>query len=327
MIKSLQLVDFKPFRDTGKIKLGSLNILAGTNGKGKSSLLQGLLLLSQSIRQSEQHIPDNLQINGDYVNLGSFDDLINTNAGSKSFQFHLVTDSENDNDFLMSYTKIDGEDEWGRLFSLKVNGIEKFSNAGFYIDEGGENQAPEIIAPAFSGYTSLIRIQKLYYVAAAREASRGEEELVPASKHIHLDCQGRNVLNVMYKQGPDFCRMLEEHGTGFAGQCLEDALEVTLLEGQQVSNGLAALFLVRGQNHAAHEVNAIAAEEHVLGAAKTDTLCAEGDGGLHLVGGVGIRAHAQLAGAAAPFHHAGEVAVGVAVFGFEGFVDEHLHHL
>ena len=33
---------------------------------------------------------------------------------------------------------------------------------------------------------------------------------MPASKHIHLDCQGRNVLNVMYKQGPDFCRMLEE---------------------------------------------------------------------------------------------------------------------
>lgn len=49
----------------------------------------------------------------------------------------------------------------------------------------------------------------MYYVAAERNGANNEEALSPLSAKLHLDCQGRNVLNVIYRQGPEFQKELE----------------------------------------------------------------------------------------------------------------------
>lgn len=207
MITSLSIYNFKAFQQTHEVKLGTFTLLTGINGRGKSSFLQTLLLLSQSMRNSDKHTPINMLMNGDWLQLGEFKDMVNVYSGATNIGIHLHTDASVDNDYQLSYRNIEGEPYLGELYSMKVNGEETFSEASGYENNGDTDT--EKVAPAFSGYTPLIRLQNMYYVAAERNGANNEEVLSPLSAKLHLDCQGRNVLNVIYRQGPEFQKELE----------------------------------------------------------------------------------------------------------------------
>ena len=55
---------------------GQLTVLAGTNSSGKSSLLQSLLMVSQSLQQNGPVV-----LNGSLTRLGEAKDLLRTGAG------------------------------------------------------------------------------------------------------------------------------------------------------------------------------------------------------------------------------------------------------
>jgi hypothetical protein len=76
---------------------------------------------------------------------------------------------------------------------------------------------------------------------------------------------------------------------------LEQALEVALLERQQILEPLAALLGVRAEDDGDHLLVAVVAEEHVLGAAQADAGRAELARALGVVGGVGVRADLERA--------------------------------
>ncbi|WP_455591766.1 DUF3696 domain-containing protein [Bacteroides sp.] len=216
MITKLSIHNFKAFQHTQEVKLGTFTLLTGINGRGKSSFLQTLLLLSQSMRNSDKHTPINMLMNGDWLQLGEFQDMINVYSGATSIGIHLHTDALVDNDYELSYSTVEGEPYLGELYSMRVNGEETFSEASGYENNGDADT--EKIAPAFSGYTPLIRLQNMYYIAAERNAANNEEVLSPLSAKVHLDCQGRNVLNVIYRQGNEFQKELETLlGTIFEG--------------------------------------------------------------------------------------------------------------
>ncbi len=65
---------------------------------------------------------------------------------------------------------------------------------------------------------------------------------------------------------------------------LEQALEVLLLERQQVGERLAPLLLGLGHDHRPHLRLAVRGHEHVLGAAEADALGAELAGALGVLG-------------------------------------------
>lgn len=73
MITHIQVKNFKAWKDSGKVALAPLTGFFGTNSSGKSSLLQMLLLLKQTIGTKE------VIFFGDentYVNLGNFQEVI-----------------------------------------------------------------------------------------------------------------------------------------------------------------------------------------------------------------------------------------------------------
>ncbi|WP_232247504.1 AAA family ATPase [Pseudomonas putida] len=78
MFKSLRLTNFKAWKDTGEISLAPVTMLLGTNSSGKSSLLQSLLLLKQTVRSPDRTI--HLNLGGDEVNdlfsFGDFDSVL-----------------------------------------------------------------------------------------------------------------------------------------------------------------------------------------------------------------------------------------------------------
>ena len=101
-------------------------------------------------------------------------------------------------------------------------------------------------------------------------------------------------------------RVEEADGGREALEGLEDAGEVALLVGQQLGEGGFAVFDVVGEDHLAHGVDAVAFEEHVLGAGEADAGGAERDGVLGLLRGVGIGADLRgLVTLRAPVHQRG----------------------
>jgi len=69
MIKSLFVKNFKSLKRVD-LQLSNLNIFAGLNGMGKSTLLQALLLL----RQSSETLNKEIKLKGDLVDIGEFQD-------------------------------------------------------------------------------------------------------------------------------------------------------------------------------------------------------------------------------------------------------------
>ena len=53
MLTKITLENFKVFRNATEFPLAKINLLTGLNGRGKSSLLQSLLLMRQGIEHNE----------------------------------------------------------------------------------------------------------------------------------------------------------------------------------------------------------------------------------------------------------------------------------
>jgi hypothetical protein len=86
MIRRLKLTNFKPFAETSDIPLAPITLVFGPNSGGKSSLIQSLLLLKQTLSQdgSEVLIP-----RGKHIDLGSFQSLVHRHEVNRQLQFRV----------------------------------------------------------------------------------------------------------------------------------------------------------------------------------------------------------------------------------------------
>ena len=96
--------------------------------------------------------------------------------------------------------------------------------------------------------------------------------------------------------------------TGRPRHDLEQIGEVLPLHRQQLGERGAAAFLVVGEDHLAHRDDALALEEHVLGAAQADAFGAEVARGARVERRLGVGAHLQAAHLVGPVHQRREVA-------------------
>lgn len=113
MFTQMKLTNFKAWEDTGEIALKPVTMLLGTNSSGKSTLIQSLLLLKQTVQSPDRSVHLNLggdEIN-DLFNFGDFDDVLrqgalSTRQFSLSFNFHNADGSRiKEGSFFCSYGK------------------------------------------------------------------------------------------------------------------------------------------------------------------------------------------------------------------------------
>lgn len=90
MITKLDIKNFKIHKST-TLELKSLNVLAGKNSSGKSSIIQALLLLRQSYLSGE--LQNGLQLQGNLCNIGLIDDAI-CESGGDAVEFQLIINGE-----------------------------------------------------------------------------------------------------------------------------------------------------------------------------------------------------------------------------------------
>jgi len=89
MLKSIGIQNFKAIGKMAHIPLKPITLIFGPNSAGKSSIIQSLLMLKQSIGGKAKEI---LQVKGEYVDLGTYKEFIyrhNLN-NELSFKFELV---------------------------------------------------------------------------------------------------------------------------------------------------------------------------------------------------------------------------------------------
>lgn len=87
MLNRLDLFDFKCF-ELLKLPLSSLTLLSGTNASGKSSVLQALVLLHQTMRDHEW--ASRILLNGAAIKLGTVGDVVDKVNGRKTVGLGLL---------------------------------------------------------------------------------------------------------------------------------------------------------------------------------------------------------------------------------------------
>lgn len=146
MLTSIKLQNFKCFRDLTEVPLSKLNLFTGVNGKGKSTVIQSLLLIRQS--SEINRVTQNIFFNGSCVELGTFNDVKNidiptkepiilgytfrTDDGEYNICYKLISDDLDDMSALLSEVTICGsyKTEPFNVEIYKVGDRHKFSHNG-----------------------------------------------------------------------------------------------------------------------------------------------------------------------------------------------------
>jgi predicted ATPase len=121
---------FKSFTNLTKIKLAALSILAGTNSSGKSSIMQPLLLMKQTVEAL--YDPGTLLLDGSNVKFTSSEQFISTQSlssnGSKDFQIFLALNNDNCFQSNFKWSIDDGLSQhsqiytvWGKRIALRLD--------------------------------------------------------------------------------------------------------------------------------------------------------------------------------------------------------------
>lgn len=92
MLRNLRIKNFKGWKDTGSIDLAPITVLFGSNSSGKSSIGQFLVMLKQTVRQSDRKTV--LLLNGPQasVDLGSVSDVFYDHNLEENMRFELEWD-------------------------------------------------------------------------------------------------------------------------------------------------------------------------------------------------------------------------------------------
>lgn len=170
MLTQIDLRHFKCF-ELLKLPLYPLTLLAGANASGKSSVLQAIALIHQTMREHEWS--SRLMLNGDVVRLGSTVDVIDQVYGTHSCDISLQ-----DRDSTWFRWKFEGgrRDLSLKVASVSIDDVEKLNPTGL-----------RHLLPWPHGESSFTqRLQGLTYLTA--------ERLGPREYYILADLQSTPVV-------------------------------------------------------------------------------------------------------------------------------------
>lgn len=201
MLTAISLKNFKCFNETCSIPMAQVTVLYGKNGRGKSTVVQSLLLLSQTMKECND--VRTLQLMGKLISLGAFDDVLNSEANEKEFEIGLVSDTER---VELSYTLIADKPQLAQLMGLTVNGVERLDvNAS----EDGQNISEHRVAGAISDIKELQALKDLAYIAADRRGPVNAVMRRDALADSWLGTKGEYLINVLAQNDADFLTKVE----------------------------------------------------------------------------------------------------------------------
>jgi predicted ATPase len=198
MLTRLHLEQFKCF-EKQSLPLAPLTLLTGLNAAGKSSVIQSLALLSQTIRENEW--ADRILLNGTSVKMGTASDVINKVTGRKGFGIGIETEH------LRCDWKAESADRTALVMPIsevKINDISYVFDTDTKPQLRGtmrwlippDPRNDHLISQAQSA-TSLIRC--LTYIGAERLGPREVYEAFSEDEERTVGVQGERTAHYLYK--------------------------------------------------------------------------------------------------------------------------------
>lgn len=202
MIRRLTLSNFKCYEKETPVSFSKINIFYGKNGRGKSTILQSLFLLSQTLRYNTGL--ETLLLNGDMVSLGVYDDIVNRSNTESKIKFIIESDEE-------APVRIEFEPYDLKPTLAKLNDLQV-----------GEQHYIVELSEAVSPLTSLANINKLKtflpqsdikiysllrslgYVSANRKGGNNYETRRDDLSSDNIDVDGSLIINKLSDQTADF---------------------------------------------------------------------------------------------------------------------------
>lgn len=195
MLREIHLASFKCFENLN-LPLAPLTLLTGVNGGGKSSVMQALVLLAQTIRLREWGTA--LLLAGPDLALGSVADVMNQNASRRVLSLGLVSDEQE------ITWQFEAEDR--RALTMNLSGIQ--------VD--GEQYALEknirwLMPLDLANSSPIIRaLRHLSWITAERTGPRELLPLADAVEHLQVGRHGEMAAGMLYWREdepvrPDLC--------------------------------------------------------------------------------------------------------------------------
>ena len=188
MLNQLELRYFKCF-ELLKLPLAPLTLLSGTNASGKSSILQSLVLLHQTMREYEWST--RLMLNGSVVQLGTVTDVVDQVHGRDRFDIGLL-DSDTSCRWVFAGYRRDMSLE---VDMVKVRG--EVSNKPAVLRHLLPLNADEV------SKSVIDRIRNLTYVTAERDGPREVYSLDDQYTVSTVGHAGENAVSVLYRGRDD----------------------------------------------------------------------------------------------------------------------------
>lgn len=161
MLTRIDLLHFKCF-ETLKLPLRQLTLLSGGNASGKSSVMQALVLLHQTMRENEWS--SRLILNGATVRLGTAADVIDQVYGRNTCAICLLDDNRNRFDW-----EFQGERHEMSMYVQRARGGFE---TGEVWDVDGSQSLQYLMPRRNSGHPLAGRIRGLTYLTAERLGPR-----------------------------------------------------------------------------------------------------------------------------------------------------------
>ncbi len=198
MLKRVKIKNFKCFSDI-EFELGNVNLLAGSNGCGKSSFIHTLLLLRQSTEQSNKL--GDLYLFGKYVDLGLAKEVIYEAAEKDEIILRIENESGEYMEFSPLYEaeKYILETEKSDYQISMINKFNLFSDSFEYIS--AERIAPKNLFSAISFDDTLGKHGENTFSFLEKqglEIQVNEKLCAPATEQKYLLYQVNEWLNVLF---------------------------------------------------------------------------------------------------------------------------------
>jgi len=181
--------------------MSKINVLYGMNGRGKSTLLQSILLFSQALM--DKNNISKLQLKGNLLNVGTFDDVKNRYSEEDSFCIEIKDQNEN---LLAKYSK-DENPTIASLTSLIVNEVDYFNEHSTVSITENKDVLFEIKKSLGvvdkSSIQLLNTLEHVLYIAADRIGPKEFAER-KAINNNELGVRGENSYQVIETHGEDF---------------------------------------------------------------------------------------------------------------------------
>ena len=185
MIKELQIQNFKCFQQSIPFEFSKLNLLTGINGRGKSSLLQTFLVLSQSASRN----PDlrKLVINDELLNLGNFDDIKNSDTPrGENIHFNFKFDSPFIDEVKIQYAENPDQPLEAECVNIEIKSQGRTVNL-----EPKKKQWDDIVL------TFAELIKKIHFVSADRLGPVKYVDKNNLPEFVHVGPRGEHSINIL----------------------------------------------------------------------------------------------------------------------------------